>query len=100
MPWMYDVNNKWKGDSGSMSLALWEENGEVKYEHNATPRVGVCMRVGSIGGRTFQHQDWWQTSYIKEILEEKKMYDETTKREQLYIKFKTDSGSIYEWKEL
>ena len=99
MPWLYDINNKWKGDSGSLSLALWEENGEVKYEHHAKPRVGVCIRVGSIGGRTFHHQDWWQTSYIKEILEEKMVYNEHAQRDQLYIKFKTDSGSIYEWKE-
>lgn len=97
MAWMYDINNKRKGDSGSMSMALWlDEQGEVQVEHFAKPRVGVCMRVGSMGGRSFHYQDWWQTSYIAEILEEKQIVENDC--EMLYIKFKTESGSIYEWK--
>jgi hypothetical protein len=48
------------------------------------------MRVGSGYARTMQHQDWWQTTLIKEILEES----------ENYVKFKTHSGSIYEWKQL
>lgn len=75
------------GDSGGESLAIWEEEGEVKFEHDARPRVGICIQVGSSYARTMQWQDWWQTSYITEIIEES----------ENYIKFKT-KNSIYEWK--
>lgn len=75
------------GDSGGTSIVLWEDNGEVKMEHNAKPRIGVCIQVGSSYARTMQWQDWWQTSYITEILEER----------EDYIKFKT-KNSTYEWK--
>lgn len=75
------------GDSGGMSLLLWEDNGELKTENNGKPRVGVCVRVGSIYARTMQYQDWWQTSYIEEILEE----------EEERVLFRT-KNSIYEWK--
>lgn len=75
------------GDSGQMCLGLWEENGEVKVEENAKPRLGIALRVGSSYARTMSAQDWWQTSYITEILEEK----------EDYVKFRT-GNSIYIWK--
>jgi len=78
------------GDSGQMSMLMWiDENEKVQVEHNGKPRVGVSVRVGSTYARTFDPQDWWQTSYITEILEEKKDY----------VKFKT-GNSVYEWKVL
>ena len=58
------------GDSGPMSRALWEEDGEVKSEDNARPRVGVQMVVGSYTARTMQHQDYWHTTTITEIVED------------------------------
>lgn len=79
------------GDSGGSSVLLWEENGELKTEHDAEPRVGTCIRVGSNYARTMQYQDWWQTSYIQEILER----EET--EGSLMVKFRT-SNSIYIWK--
>jgi len=74
------------GDSGGVSMAIWEEDGEIKTEHNARPRVGVCIQVGSSYARTMQWQDWWQTSYITKILtdEEDKVVFETR-------------NSIYTW---
>lgn len=75
------------GDSGGMSLALWfGEDFEVQEQYNARPKVGVCMRVGSMFARSNQAQDWWQTSTITEILEEN----------DHYVRFRT-SNSIYEW---
>ena len=93
--WMYRERDG-RGDSGSMSMALvptYDENGKVvniQYINGARPQVGYVMRVGSTYARTMQHQDWWQTTLIKEILEES----------ENYVKFKTHSGSIYEWKKL
>ena len=75
------------GDSGSVSLLLWEENNELKTERHGKPRVGVCIQVGSANARSYQYQDYWQTSYITEILEER----------EDYVKFKT-LNSIYIWK--
>lgn len=76
------------GDSGGMSIAFWEtEDGSVDVEHDARPRLGVAMRVGSLYARTMQAQDWWQTTYITEILEER----------EDYVRFKT-TNSIYEWR--
>lgn len=75
------------GDSGSMSVTLWNENGEIKEEHNSRPVVGRVIRVGSYMARSYSSQDWWQTSLINEILEDK----------ENYVKFVTNN-SIYEWR--
>lgn len=76
-----------RGDSGGMSTIYWIEGDEVKCEHDARPRVGVCIRVGSLFARTMQYQDWWQTSPVTKILS-----DEPSK-----IVFETRS-SEYVWK--
>jgi hypothetical protein len=82
------------GDSGPMSLAIvptfdMDTNKvvSVEYEHSARPRLGVAMRVGSIIGRTYAAQDWWQTSLITEILDDS----------PAFVRFRT-GNSEYEWK--
>lgn len=74
------------GDSGGMSLALWVTDGEVKNEADARPRVGVCIRVGSLYARSYHSQDWWQTSFITRILsdEPKKVVFETGNSEYVW----------------
>lgn len=75
------------GDAGGMSVALWfDENDELQTKQNARPRVGVAMRVGSVFARTYQEQDWWQTSLITEIVEDR----------EDYVRFRT-TNSIYVW---
>ena len=87
------------GDSGLMSLAqiptFDQDTGkmmDVEQIHNARPQVGASMRVGSISGRTYSPQDWWQTTLITEILEERTEEDGTE-----YVRFKT-GNSEYEWR--
>ena len=75
------------GDSGPVSLALWIENGEPQTEHDARPRVGVALQVGSLFARSYSAQDYWQTTIIEEILID----------QEDYVKFRT-RNSIYEWK--
>ena len=80
------------GDSGPMCEILDAENyqpiPDVTY-----PRVGCGVRVGSIYGRSYSSQDWWQTSPVIEIVEE------TIDDEGYWtVKFKTRS-STYTWKE-
>jgi hypothetical protein len=86
MPRLFKENDTSRGDSGSMSLQVWMENGEVRYQ-SGKPVVGRAIRVGTPFGRAYSSQDWWQTSLVTEILEERKDY----------VKFRTHSGSIYIW---
>lgn len=85
------------GDSGPMSDAvtpIWDENGKLVdkiIEHNAAPKVGAAMVVGSPYARSYSAQDWWQTTPITEILEDIIKNDGSR-----YIRFKT-GNSEYEW---
>jgi hypothetical protein len=75
------------GDSGHMSLAIYKDDkGTIQMEENARPRVGVSMRVGSHYARSYSAQDWWQTTYIQEII------SETPDQ----VVFKT-GNSVYTW---
>jgi len=75
------------GDSGSMSIAIsWNEDRTFKAEEGDRPKVGCSMLVGSERARTMQNQDYWLTTEVTEILEDKGDY----------VKFKT-KNSIYEW---
>lgn len=79
------------GDSGFESFAIaWNEDGSFKEIVGDAPVLGCSMRVGSHIARTYQHQDYWMTTPIIEILEEKKS--------DLghYVKFRT-KNSYYEW---
>lgn len=86
------------GDSGLMSqlhiptidmetnkVASWES------KENARPEIGGLMRVGSHYARSYARQDWWQTTLITAILEERVEEDGTE-----YVRFKT-GNSEYEW---
>jgi phosphosulfolactate phosphohydrolase-like enzyme len=88
------------GDSGQMSLAIiptidmdTNKATDIEYVNDAEPRIGVVMRVGSHYARTFSHQDWWQTTLITEILEERTDPEDAN---YLYVRFKT-GNSEYEW---
>ena len=86
------------GDSGQMSDAItpiWDENHKLIdkiIENNARPKVGAAMMVGSGYARSYSSQDWWMTTPITEILEERTEEDGTE-----YVRFAT-GNSIYEWK--
>ncbi len=75
------------GDSGPMSLGItFDENDEPVFEENAKPRVGMVMRVGTHFARSYQYQDWWQTTPVTEILEES----------ENFVRFKPTT-SLYTW---
>jgi hypothetical protein len=80
------------GDSGGMSIALTYGQYDLETEENARPRVGVVMRVGTHFARSYNAQDWWQTTLITEILEEK-IEEEGVD----YVRFRT-GNSVYEWR--
>ena len=75
------------GDSGPMSEAWKRVDGKfvvVGYR----PEVGAAIRVGSPYARSYQGQDYWTTTPVTEILEERPGY----------VRFKT-GNSEYEWQE-
>ena len=100
MPYSLYRTRDGAGDSGLMSDAvtpIWDENGKLVdwiVELNARPKVGAAMVVGSLNARTYSTQDWWETTPITEILEERVEEDGTE-----YVRFKT-GNSEYEWKKI
>lgn len=76
-----------KGDMGSRSEAIaWNADGSFKEIVGRRPTVGCSMLVGSVTARTYDDQDFWLTTIVTEILEER----------EDYVRFKTEN-SEYEW---
>lgn len=98
MPYSLRRTRDGAGDSGQMSQAIFpvfdQDTGKIvdkEVQENARPQVGAVMVVGSHYGRSYSAQDWWQTTLITEILEERS--EDGTE----YVRFKT-GNSEYEWK--
>lgn len=80
------------GDSGaSVQSIAWNEDGTFKEVVGDRPVVGCSMCVGSVSARSYSEKDYWLTTPVTEILEEKFDKDNNL----LYSKFKT-GNSIYE----
>ena len=99
MPYSLRRTRDGAGDSGHMSRAIFptfdQDTGKIvdtEVQHNARPQVGASMIVGSATARTYEAYDWWQTTLITEILEERTEEDGTE-----HVRFKT-GNSEYEWK--
>ena len=79
------------GDSGARSQAIqWKENGTFDRVVSDRPVVGCSMLVGSVTARSYSTQDYWLTTPVTEILEEKE------EDGQLYVRFKT-GNSVYKF---
>lgn len=75
------------GDAGARSEAIaWNPDGSFKEIVGRRPTIGCSMLVGSVTARTYHHQDFWLTTVVTEILEDR---DD-------YVRFKTEN-SEYEW---
>jgi len=75
------------GDEGGLSMAIkWNDDNTYKETVSDRPTVGCSMYVGAVTARTYQHQDYWLTTEITEIIEDTGDY----------VKFKT-GNSEYEW---
>lgn len=74
------------GQTGSLVKALDFVDGELVTVGNK-PMVGYALEVGTLTGGTFSHQDWWRTTRITEIIEEKPGY----------MKFKTGNSTYEFW---
>lgn len=75
------------GDAGARSEAiLWNGDGTFNRVVSTRPTVGCSMLVGSITARSYSSQDYWLTTVVTEILEDRGDY----------VRFKT-ANSEYEW---
>jgi len=78
-------------EEGASSQAIsWNEDGTFKEVVSNRPVVGCSMRVGSVTARSYSDRDWWMTTEVVEILEER------IEGDLLYVKFKT-LNSVYEF---
>ena len=76
-----------KGDSGARSEAIkWNEDGTFNSIVSNRPTLGCSMLVGGVTARSYSDQDYWLTSQVTEILEDK----------ENYVKFRT-GNSEYIW---
>ncbi len=86
MPHLYRITDG-TGDSGAMSIAYKVDEHGKMIEMGNRPKVGCYMRVGSVTARSYSFQDYWTTTLVTEIIEER----------EDYVKFKT-GNSVYEWR--
>jgi hypothetical protein len=78
------------GGTGELSVAVWlDETGVVRCEHDARPRIGVLMCVGSVSvldSESFRVQTR-RTSCVTNIVSQG----------VARVVFETESGSRYVW---
>lgn len=80
-----------EGEIGGRSEAIqWNEDGTFDKILSNRPTVGCSMLVGSVTARSYSDRDWWLTTKVTEILEEKE------EDGVLYVRFKTEN-SIYQY---
>jgi len=80
-----------EGESGARSEAIqWKEDGTFDKVVSNRPVIGCSMLVGSVTARTYSDRDYWLTTKVSEILEEKE------ENGQLFVRFKT-GNSIYKF---
>jgi hypothetical protein len=76
-----------EGFAGARSEAIkYDEKGLFEKIVSDKPTVGCCMLVGTISASSYSNRDFWITTLVTEILEEK----------DGYVRFKT-KNSEYEW---
>lgn len=74
------------GDSGARVESIrWNDDGTLREIVGSRPVVGCSMLVGSVTARSYSSSDYWLTSPVTEIIEER---DD-------YVRFKT-GNSEYE----
>lgn len=79
------------GDCGPMFNIFRWVGEKIEWERQAEkPKLGWHVQVGSPYGRTYVAQDYWTTTPVTEIIEER----------EGYMEFKTRSGSTYIWKHI
>lgn len=63
-----------QGDVGFVRIMSLNEDGSIKETLGGKPIVGCVVWVGSVTARSYSNQDYWVTSAVMEILEEREDY--------------------------
>ena len=83
-----DGNRELKEHGQRIEAIAWNEDGSFKEIAGNIPTVGCSLLVGSVTARTYSNQDYWLTTKVTEILEEKK----TTDGFYEYVRFRTENS--------
>lgn len=86
-----DGREEFKEQGQRIEAIAWNEDRSFKEIVDSKPIVGCSLLVGSVTARSYSSQDYWLTTKITEILEEKKNEDGFYES----IRFKTEN-SVYE----
>jgi len=81
-----------EGEVGARSEAIqWKEDGTFDKVVSNRPVIGCSMLVGSVTAGTYSSRDYWLTTKVTEILEEKE------EEGKLYVRFKTGNSTYGFW---
>jgi len=80
-----------KGDEGSRVHAIKINKDGSQEIMGDKPIVGCTLMVGSVTARSYSDKDYWWTTEVTEIIEEKE--DDG----RLYMKFKTGNSEYEIW---
>ena len=86
-----DGREEFKEQGQRIEAIAWNEDRTFKEIVDSKPVVGCSLLVGSVTARSYSSQDYWLTTKVTEIIEEKK------DAEGYYelVRFKTEN-SVYE----
>ena len=86
-----DGREEYKEQGARVEAIAWNEDGTFKEVADHKPVVGCSLLVGSVTARSYSDQDYWLTTVVTEIIEEKLTEDGFIE----LVKFKTQN-SLYE----
>lgn len=86
-----DGREEFKEQGARVEAIAWNEDRTYKEVVDSIPVVGCSVLVGSVTARSYSSQDYWLTTVVTEILEDRRDKDGRVE----LIRFKTEN-SVYE----
>jgi hypothetical protein len=83
-----DGREEFKEQGQRVEAIAWNEDKTFKEIVDSKPVVGCSLLVGSVTARSYSSQDYWLTTVVTEILEEKKDAEGHLE----FVKFKTKNS--------
>lgn len=83
-----DGRREVKEQGQRVEAIAWNEDGSFKEVVGSVPTVGCSMLVGSVTARSYSSQDFWLTTVVTEVLEEKRTEDGLLE----YARFRTQNS--------
>jgi hypothetical protein len=80
-----DGRQEFKEQGARVEAIAWNEDRTFKEIVDSQPVVGCSLLVGSVTARTYSSQDYWLTTVVTEIIEERKDKDGYLE----FVRFKT-----------